>query len=30
MSLGWEDKSAIANQLKTERAGVSEFAVFLE
>jgi len=30
MSLGFEDKSAIANQLKTERAPVGEFAVFLE
>jgi len=30
MALGFEDKSVIANQLKTERAPVSEFAVFLE
>jgi len=29
MSLGHEDTSAIANQLKTERAAVAEFAVFL-
>jgi nitroreductase len=30
MSLGMEDKSTVANQLKTERAPVSEFAVFIE
>jgi nitroreductase len=30
MALGIEDKSAIANQLKTERAPVAEFAVFVE
>ena len=30
LALGWEDKSVTANQLKTERAPVSEFAVFLE
>ena len=30
MSLGFEDQGAIANQLKTERAPVSEFAVFME
>lgn len=29
MALGWEDKSVTANQLKTERAAVSDFAVFL-
>lgn len=30
MALGFEDKSVTANQLKTERAAVSEFAVFVE
>jgi len=30
MSLGVEDQDAIANRLKTERAPVSEFAVFVE
>jgi nitroreductase len=30
MALGWEDKSVTANQLKTERAAVSDFAVFLD
>jgi nitroreductase len=30
LALGWEDKSVTANQLKTERAPVCEFAVFLE
>lgn len=30
MSLGYEDKGVTANQLKTERAAVSDFAVFVE
>jgi nitroreductase len=30
MSLGYEDRSAVANQLRTERAAPSEFAVFRE
>jgi nitroreductase len=30
MALGHEDKSVLANQLKTERAAVADFAVFVE
>lgn len=30
MALGYEDKSAIANQLETERAAVADFTTFLE
>ncbi|HEY4374496.1 MAG TPA: nitroreductase [Burkholderiales bacterium] len=30
MSLGYEDKAATANQLKTERAAVADFTTFLE